>query len=90
MTNEEIFLAALEELSKEGNEKAKFALQMAERNGSTTKRVNSQVCDSLNDAHTALGRALRHNDVQWTAKTDTAIKEAQSCILHALTTLATK
>lgn len=90
MTAEEIFKSALRELADDGNEKAKFALDLAKRvcDTETTSEMRPNVIRELKSANENLSTALSHNDRRWTTATDRSIADAQKCIINALAFMA--
>lgn len=86
MIAEEIYKAALEQLAQNGNQEAKLALDLGTRASSSIGRAG-EVKAQLQGAHSALLRALGHNDMSWTRATDRAIEDAMRNIAQALSIL---
>lgn len=80
---EDIYRATLEELAKEGNEKAKFALELAKK-FATQPVERADIIGSLQSAHDSLLRALEENNSEWTSQTDREIREAMSHIIDVI------
>lgn len=81
MSVETIFRVTLEELAKDGNEKAKLALELARQ---MPERATEKAVGLLKESQACLNEALRHNDYSWTGSTDTEIKKAQRRITDVL------
>jgi hypothetical protein len=87
MNTEEIYRAALEEMSANGNEAAKMALLLGSKCVGNTPTVNDRIISQLKSANSELQSALRANDREWTTSTDRRIADAQSHIVNAIALL---
>lgn len=80
---EDIYRAALEELALDGNEKAKFVLELAKK-FATQPVERNVVIGNIQSAHDSLCRALEENNSEWTSQTDREIRDAMSYLVDAL------
>lgn len=83
MTPEEIFKEALVSLSREGNEKAKFALEIASKHTDTAMEIRPALTLELKDAVAQLSIALKlaeDNDYRTNNAVDAALKNIVSAM----------
>lgn len=84
-----VYYLTLKKLADEGNAEASLALTLGENVGQGgSAEVTRSVCAKLTRANSDLGEALRHNDVEWSRKTDRAIERARCEIAEALSIMA--